>query len=93
MADRLVSATMEAVLAERGLDADASRDAVGHVFAAIAAVLAAGKTVAIPGVGKLSAPEKPAFVASSCRRQARLQRKVVLKHGAIISQGEAYDVI
>lgn len=77
-------------LVEAGMEPDDARAAVERVFAAIPAVLRTGKGVTLPGVGRLVAPCKPAWMPGSRKTHAREQRKVALRNAVIIEKGEPY---
>ena len=84
-------ALVEAMV-EAGLSDDAARAAIDAVFAALPAAMLASRSIYIPGIGKLAAPQKRVYVPGSVDRLAREQRKVVLRDTAIIWKGEPWDV-
>jgi nucleoid DNA-binding protein len=81
-----------AAIAESGITADDAQEMAERVFGAVLSSLADGRTVQIPGVCRLRAPRKPAWVPGTLKRQAVEQRKVGIVHPAIIEQGAPYDV-
>lgn len=76
-------------LVETGLSSDEATWATDRVFAAVLGLLADGKTVGIPDVGRLRAPMKVAKVGYP-PNSLREQRKVVLMAAATLEQGEPY---
>ncbi|TCQ00663.1 hypothetical protein C8J46_10115 [Sphingomonas sp. PP-F2F-A104-K0414] len=76
-------------LVETGIARDEATWAADKVFAAVRSLLVDGKTVGIPDVGRLRAPSKVTKVGFP-PNSLREQRKVELRHGALIEQGEAY---
>ena len=88
MADRL----MIERLVEGGMTAADAEAAVDAVFGAVAAVLADSKSVLIPGVGRLAAPQKQRWVPSRPTLQ-HYYRKVVLKTPATLWTSEAWEPI
>jgi nucleoid DNA-binding protein len=79
-------------LEEAGLTREDAAAEAERVFAAMRAELAAGRTVPIDGIGRLVAPLKPVWVPGSRKTQARQDRKIALKHGAVVERGEPYAV-
>jgi nucleoid DNA-binding protein len=88
----MVDKYLIATIAESGIPVEDAEDMAERVFGAVLASLAAGRTVRIPGVCRLKAPRKPAWVPGTVKRQAVEQRKVAIMHPSIIEQGDPYDV-
>lgn len=88
----MVDRHLVAAIAESGIPAEDAQDMAERVFGAVLSSLVAGRTVRIPGVCRLKAPRKPAWVPGTVKRQAVEQRKVAIMHPAIIEQGKPYDV-
>lgn len=85
MADRGLVARM----VEDGWDRDAAAENVDALVNTIVAQLHSGKSVQLEGVGILRAPTMVAK-AGYPPNTLREQRKVQLKNGAIVTQGEPY---
>jgi nucleoid DNA-binding protein len=76
-------------IAADGIPPEDAEDMAKRVFAAVRALLDDGKTVGIPDIGRLRAPSKVAK-AGFPPDFLREQRKVELRHGAMVEQGEPY---
>lgn len=75
-----------------GVAQDAAEDMVARVGDAILAQLLDGKGARLPGIGRLAAPEKSAWVAGHRGKRAVLRRRVQLTSPVVIARGEPYDV-
>jgi nucleoid DNA-binding protein len=76
-------------VAASGIPHEDAEDMIDRVFSAMRDLLVAGKTVGIPDIGRLRAPSKVAKVGFP-PDYLREQRKVELRHGAMVEQGEPY---
>ncbi len=77
-------------LEEAGVSREDAAAQAERVFAAMRAELTAGRTVPIDGIGRLVAPLKPVWIPGSRKKQARQDRKIALKYGAVVERGEPY---
>lgn len=89
MADRLLVDQIEA----GGLDRAAAEDAADRVLVAMAQLLQAGRYVRLPGLGRLTSHERPAWVPGLRGKRAFLKRTVRLASPGVLSRGEPYEVI
>lgn len=76
-------------MVEDGWGKDAAVEQVDALMAVIQSQLLAGKTVRLDGIGQLRAPSKVAKV-NFPPRHLREQRKIELRSGALLVEGEPY---
>lgn len=85
----MVDRGLIARMVDDGWDRDAATQNVEAMVATIVAQIHAGKSVQLDGIGTLRAPTKVTR-AGFPPQSLREQRKVELRHGAMISTGEPY---